>query len=109
MNILEPIKIIRPKKNPVILNNYIWHWGCCICDENAIGRVRCSEFSFAITNPTYKNNEGEIEKQALCEVCIDKFKLDNFQTSKTLIDDKGNKYIVKGLERGQYMEQIDVF
>jgi Tfp pilus assembly protein PilF len=94
---------------PTIFNNYIWQWNCSICDENAVGRIKCSEFSFAITSPTYKNKKDEIEKLALCEVCIDKYKLDNFQTSKTLVDDKGNKYTIKGLERGQYMEQMDVF
>lgn len=102
-----PINRQQNRKKPIILNGYIWYWACSICEKNAVGRIKCSEFSFAITNPSYKNNKNEIEKVALCEVCIIKFKLDTFQTNNILVNNEGNKYEIVGLERGQYIEQLN--
>ena len=96
----------KQTRNPVIIQNYVWFWGCNICAENAVGRKKCSNFYFAITNPTYLDNDGNIKKIGLCEVCINKFNLDYFN-SKILIDKDKKKYEIKGLENGQYSEKIN--
>lgn len=94
-------------RDPVIIQNYVWFWGCSICAENAVGRIKCSNFYFAITSPTYLDNNGNIKKIGLCEVCINKFNLDSFDNSKILIDKDKKEYEIKGLENGQYSEELN--
>jgi len=95
--------------NPVIINNYIWFWSCCICNKNAVGQGKCSEFNFAITTPTYLDNNGEIKKIALCDKCINKFSLIDFNNPKKLIDLNNKEYTIKGLEMGQYQELLNYY
>ena len=91
-------------KKPVITNNYIWYWGCSICNKNAVGTIECSNFNFAITVPTYLDKNKNIDKIAICDICLKKLKLDNFNNQKVLIDsNNNNKYLIKGFENGQYI------
>ena len=91
-------------KKPVITNNYIWYWGCSICNKNAVGTIKCSNFNFAITLPTYLDKNNNIDKIAICDICLKKFKLDDFNNPKVLIDsNNNNKYLIKGVENGQYI------
>ena len=84
-------------------------WTCNIYNKNAIGRVKCSAFYFAITKPTYTNNNGEIDKIALCEICVNELELDNFKKKKTLVDNKRGKYELIGLENGQFYRKRLIF
>ena len=90
-------------KNPVITNNYIWYWECSICNKNAVGTIKCSNFNFAITKPTYLDDMKNIKKIAICDICLNKFELDNFKNPKTLVDPINNKYQLVGFENGQYI------
>lgn len=89
-------------KKPVIINNYVWYWNCSICNKNAVGTITCSNFNFIITSPTYLDKNKNIKKIAVCDLCLNKFKLDNFNNPKILIDSNNNKYTIKGIEKGQY-------
>lgn len=93
----------KVSKKPVIINNYIWYWECSICNKNAVGTMICSNFNFAITKPTYFDNMKNIKKIAICDICLNKFKLYDFNNPKLLIDPLNNKYQLKGLEQGQYI------
>ena len=90
-------------KKPVILHNYIWYWECSICNKNAVGTIKCSNFNFVITSPTYLDNNKNIKKIAICDICLKIFKLDDFNNPKILINSFNNKYKIKGFEQGQYI------
>tara|TARA_B100001540_G_C15788597_1_gene634396 strand:+ start:1810 stop:2139 length:330 start_codon:yes stop_codon:yes gene_type:complete len=98
---------MKDKRKPIILNEYVWFWRCCICNENAVGRMKCSEFSFAITKPTYLDNNKNIQKLALCDVCVYYFKLGEFSNKKILVDDDQTEYELVGLESGQLRENVN--
>jgi len=97
----------KNNKTPVIIQNYIWFWSCCICNKNSVGAKKCSDFNFAITSPTYLDNNGEIKKIAVCDICIDKFTLFDFANPKKLIDLDNKEYDIKGFEKGQYQELLN--
>lgn len=97
----------KNNKRPVIIQNYIWSWSCCICNKNAVGRQKCSDFNFAITTPTYLDSNGEIKKIAVCDICINKFSLLDFNNPKKLIDSDNKEYDIKGFEMGQYQELLN--
>ena len=105
---MKPIEINKEfVRDPVIIQNYVWFWGCSICAENAVGRIKCSNFYFAITSPTYLENNGNIKKIGLCEVCIKEHKMDDLINKKILIDSNKKTYEIQGLEHGQYLEQLN--
>ena len=95
------------KKSVTVLNNYIWYWPCNICNKNAVGSITCSTFYFAITKPSYLDENGEIKNLALCELCIEKHGIDDLLNKKILIDSNEKTYEIQGLENGQYLEQLD--
>jgi len=97
----------KNNKKQVIIQNYVWFWSCCICNKNAVGTKKSSYFNFAITSPTYLDNNGEINKIALCDLCVDKFNLLDFNNSKKLIDSDNKEYDMRGLEIGQYKELLN--
>jgi len=92
----------KTSKKPVIIQNYIWLWECSICNKNAVGTTICSNFNFIITSPTYLDENKNIKKIAVCDLCLKQFNLDDFNNPKLLIDSNNNKYQIKGLEQGQY-------
>lgn len=89
-------------KKPVVINNYIWYWECSICNKNAVGTMSCSNFNFIITSPTCLDENKNIRKISVCDICLNRFKLDSFSNPKILIDSDNNKYNIKGFEQGQY-------
>ena len=103
-NIVNNIVFINKKisKKPIIIQNYIWFWECSICNKNAVGTMVCSNFNFIITSPTYLDENKNIKKIAVCDLCLKQFKLDDFNNPKLLLDFNNNKYQIKGLEQGQY-------
>ena len=95
----------KVSKNPVIIQNYIWYWECSICNKNAVGTVQCSNFNFVITSPTCLDENKNIKKIAICDLCLKQFKLDDFTNPKLLINTNNNKYQIKGFEQGQYYRE----
>tara|TARA_B100001564_G_scaffold278536_1_gene240591 strand:- start:1299 stop:1655 length:357 start_codon:yes stop_codon:yes gene_type:complete len=94
-------------RSSVIIQNYIWYWPCSICGNNAVGREKCSNFYFAITSPTYFDENENIKKIGLCELCVNEYKLDSFNKKHILIDTDKKEYELKGLENGQYSENLN--
>ena len=68
---------------------------------------KCSNFYFAITSPTYFDENGNIKKIGLCELCVNEYKLDSFNKVNILVDADKKKYELKGLENGQYSENLN--
>jgi hypothetical protein len=82
-------------KNPVVINDYVYYITCCICEKNAIGKVNYTKFDYLITSPSCFDENQDIKKNAVCEICSSNI------IGKVLIDNNNIKYLVRGLENGQ--------
>ena len=82
-------------RNPVMIQTYICYIGCCVCGKNAVGRVSYTKFDYLITSPSYLDNNSNIKKLAICEICSSDI------IGKSVIDTDKKKYLIRGLENGQ--------
>jgi hypothetical protein len=82
-------------KTPVIINNYVYYYGCSICGKNAVGQVNYTRFNYIITSPSYLDNNSNIKKLACCEICSTNL------IGQQLLDIDNKLYLVRGLEEGQ--------
>lgn len=102
--IIEPLntnKYIEINKKqfrkPVVINDYIYYIACCVCENNAVGKINYTKFDYLITSPSCNDENGDIKKNAICEICSSDI------IGKTIIDNN-TKYLVRGLENGQTIE-----
>ena len=85
-------------RNPVIINDYVYYIGCCLCSKNAVGKVNYTKFDYLITKPSYVDENDNIKKLAICEICSSDI------IGKYVIDTDEKKYLIRGLENGQTIE-----